>query len=57
MPYILAKGTIPREIIIVSEPTKINTACVKGKIWIIHDSGMSVKAPARVLDRSNHKIP
>lgn len=49
MPYILAKGTIPREIVIVSELTKINSACVKkkkiikGKVWIIHDSGMSVK--------------
>jgi hypothetical protein len=56
MPYILAKRTIPREIFIVSELTKINSACVKGKIWIIHDSGMSVKAPGRVLDRSNQKV-
>jgi hypothetical protein len=57
MPYILAKGTIPREKFIVSELTKINSACVKGKVWIIKDSGRSVKTPGKVLDRSNHRIP
>jgi hypothetical protein len=57
MSYILAKGTVPREIFIVSVLTKINSACVNGKVWIIHVSGMSIKAPGRVLDRLNHKIP
>jgi hypothetical protein len=55
--FILAKWTIPRELFIVSELTKINSACANGKVWMIYDSGRSVKAPGRGLGRLSHKIP
>lgn len=55
--FILAKGIVPMYMFIISELTKINSACAEGNVWIIHNSGRSVRVPDRVLGRSNHKIP
>jgi hypothetical protein len=46
---------MPREIFIVSELTKISSACVKGKVWIIQDSGRSVKTPGKGQTTGSHE--